>query len=79
MNDRQREIVDATVDRLIANSRELDREEVSTMLYQLVIDYVRPPRLTVPETLRRSPMAGEVLPRYQRATWARENTVHDAE
>lgn len=79
MNDRQRDIIEAAVERLMPNVVGLEREEVSLLLYQLAIDVMKPPALTVPAVFRRAPGSGEVLPRHQRATWAREKTVHDAE
>lgn len=73
MNDRQRDIVDAAVETVLAmpGARGLDRDHVSAALYQLVIDCAQPPRLTVPEMFRRSPAAGELLPPHQRASWCR--------
>ena len=76
MNDRQRDIVDAAVAALMAKVTG-SRDDVSAALYQLVIDFAQPPPLTVPEVLRRAPVAGEVLPPSQRATWCREMTVYD--
>lgn len=82
MNDRQRDIVDAAVDHVmeLVHDHSGKREDLSKALHQLAIDVLRPPALeTTQETrlVRRSPAAGEVLPRAQRATWAREETVHD--
>lgn len=79
MNDRQRAIIDAATERLLPNVTGLGRDELGELLYQLVLDTQRPPPLAVPEVLRRSPAAGEVLPRCQRASWARARTMHDAE
>lgn len=52
-------------------------EELHDALYQLALDVSAPGRLAVPRVLRRMPLANEVLPRHQRATWARGKTVHD--
>ena len=77
MNDRQRSIIDAATDALMADAPTLTRDQIGEMLYNLVIDCGQPPRLAVHESSRRSPMAGEVLPPHQRASWARKMTVHD--
>lgn len=53
-------------------------EEMHDALYRLAIDIASPGRLDVPRMLRRTPLANEVLPRYQRATWTRGETVHGA-
>lgn len=53
-------------------------EAMHAALFQLVLDIVSPARLDVPCSMRRMPLANEVLPRHQRATWARGKTVHDA-
>lgn len=53
-------------------------EELHTALYQLAIDIRSPARLAAPPSLRRMPLANEVLPRHQRASWAREKTAYDA-
>jgi hypothetical protein len=47
-------------------------------LYQLALDIASPGRLDDHRPMRRMPLANEVLPRHQRATWARGTTVHDA-
>jgi len=53
-------------------------EEMYAVLYQLAIDITSPARrLDAPCSMRRMPFANEVLPRHQRATWARGKTVHD--
>ena len=52
-------------------------EEIYAALYQLAIDLAAPARSDMPCTMRRMPFANEVLPRHQRATWARGKTVHD--
>ncbi len=83
MNDRQREIIEAATENLLADIRDEFaascslREVISRALYQLAIDFSRPPPKGVPEVLRRAAVAGEVLPPHQRASWARERTVHD--
>ena len=52
-------------------------DEMNAVLYQLAIDIVSSACLDVPRSMRRLPLANEVLPRHQRATWARGKTVHD--
>ena len=52
-------------------------EELHDVLYQLAIDIAAPGRRDVSAAMRRVPLANEVLPRHQRATWARGKTVHD--
>lgn len=78
MNDRQRDIIEAAVDSLVPHTQGRTREQIGEVLYNLVIDCAHPPRLRVPEVMRRSPVAGEVLPPHQRASWARSTTEHDA-
>jgi hypothetical protein len=75
MNDRARELIDAAARRLAGKVRPLD--QVRAELYQLVIDCASPAPSASPGSPRRSPGAGEVLPPHQRASWARERTVHD--
>ena len=77
MNDRQRSIIDAATDALVPHAQTLTRDQIGELLYNLVIDCGQPPRLGVQESPRRSPMAGEVLPPHQRASWAQKMTVHD--
>lgn len=55
-------------------------EELHDALFHLVYDIVtpwpsRPSSFKAP--LRRTPLANEVLPRHQRATWARSKTAYD--
>jgi hypothetical protein len=52
-------------------------EELHAVLFKLALDIVSPRRLDDHRPSRRMPGANEVLPRYQRATWARGKTVHD--
>jgi hypothetical protein len=53
-------------------------EDLHDALYQLAIDIVTPPPSREPLLpSRRMPVAGEVLPRHQRATWARSKTIYD--
>ena len=52
-------------------------EELHVALFQLALDIVSPACLAVPRTMRHMPVSNEVLPRHQRATWARGKTVHD--
>lgn len=77
MNDRQRSIIDAATDALVPHAPTLSRDQLGEMLYNLVIDCGQPPRLGVHAPALRAPMAGEVLPPHQRASWARKMTVHD--
>lgn len=77
MNDRQLSIIDAAVDSLEPHTQGLSRERISEILYNLVLDCRQPPRLGTHEPSRRLPAAGEVLPPHQRASWARQMTVHD--
>jgi hypothetical protein len=83
MNDRQRDIIDTATDRVLALVGDLigsrEAEQIADTLYQLALDVLKPPSLTgdVGPT-RRMPTAGEVLPPHQRASWAREETEHDA-
>ena len=49
-------------------------EERNEVYYRLAADIVR---LNTPRSMRRIPLANEVLQRQQRATWARKETVHD--
>lgn len=53
--------------------------EMHAALYQLAIDIRSPARLSDHQPSRRMPLANEVLPRHQRASWARQKTVHDQE
>ena len=52
-------------------------EELHTALFKLALDIVSPARLDDHRPMRRMPFANEVLPRHQRATWARGKTEHD--
>jgi hypothetical protein len=52
-------------------------EELHSTLFKLALDIVSPTRLDDHRPTRRMPFANEVLPRHQRATWARGKTVHD--
>lgn len=55
-------------------------EELLAAFFQLALDIVSPPRSREDARPgRRMPFANEVLPRHQRATWARGKTVYDAE
>lgn len=44
-------------------------------LFALVLECMQPERKTIPESLRRTPVCGEVLPPAQRASWTRHLTV----
>lgn len=79
MTERQRAIIDEAAEHLMPNVHGIDREELGALLYQFALDVMKPPALTVHEEIRRSPGAGEVLPREQRASWAREKTPYDRE
>lgn len=55
-------------------------EALHDALYQLAIDILSPPPSHDPILpSRRMPRANEVLPRHQRATWARAKTVYDVD
>ena len=55
-------------------------EELHEVLYQLAIDIVTPPASREDtRRSRRAPIANEVLPRHQRATWARGKTAYDTD
>jgi hypothetical protein len=75
MNDRARELIDVAARRLAGEARPLD--QVRGILYRLVIDCASPAPSDSPGSSRRSAGPGEVLPPHQRASWARERTVHD--
>jgi len=57
--------------------RVLSRDELEEALYALVRDCVTPGARPQSDPARRSPIAGEVLPPHQRASWAREKTPYD--
>lgn len=46
-------------------------------LFALVLECTQPERKTIPTSLRRTPVCGEVLPPEQRASWARQQTAYD--
>ena len=46
-------------------------------LFALVLECSQPERRTIPTSLRRTPVAGEVLPPEQRASWTRHLMVYD--
>lgn len=78
MRSHARELVTAAAEALAGKA--LTFEELHDALYQLALDIVTPwQRQEVPSTLRRRPLAGEVLPWHQRASWARGKTVYDAD
>ena len=52
-------------------------EELHNALFCLVYDIVTPWPERFDAPLRRMPLANEVLPRHQRATWARSKTEYD--
>ena len=52
-------------------------EELHDALFHLVYDIVTPWPARFEAPLRRTPLANEVLPRHQRATWARSKTAYD--
>lgn len=55
-------------------------DELCAVLFQLALDIVSPSRSREEaRPSRRMPVANEVLPRHQRAAWARGKTVYDAE
>lgn len=73
------ELIAATAHALAGRS--LTLEEIHDALYQLAIDISAPARrdgdLDGSLSGRRTPLANEVLPRHQRATWARAKTLYD--
>lgn len=69
------ELIDAAAKSLAGRSHTVD--EMHDALYQLAIDIRAPARLDDQRPSRRMPFANEVLPRHQRATWARGKTEHD--
>jgi hypothetical protein len=77
MRERTRQLIAATASILAGRVHTV--EETHDLLYQLAIDMVSSERSPVPPSLRRRSLANEVLPRHQRASWARGKTVHDAE
>ena len=52
-------------------------EEMHAVLFQLALELVSSARRDDHRPSRRMPCANEVLPRHQRATWARDKTEHD--
>ena len=52
-------------------------EAMHDALYQLALDLFTPWAASPPATMRRVPLAYEVLPRHQRASWARARTEYD--
>ena len=75
MRDHARELIAAAAHALAG--KVLTFDELHDALYQLALDITSPGRLTVPRMVRRAPLANEVLPRHQRARWARGKTVYD--
>ncbi|HSX22309.1 MAG TPA: hypothetical protein VLE97_05990 [Gaiellaceae bacterium] len=71
------ELVAAAAARLAGKA--LSYDEMHDALYQLALDLRSPARLDDHRPSRRMPAAGEVLPRHQRASWARGRTIYDAE
>jgi hypothetical protein len=56
---------------------DLTPTQIYDKLYTLVLECSQPPPREVPTDLRHAPLANEVLPRHQRATWARGKTLYD--
>ena len=52
-------------------------EELHDALFHLVYDIVTPWPARFEAPLRRAPLANEVLPPQQRASWARAKTIYD--
>jgi hypothetical protein len=77
MKAQAHELIDAAARSLAGKAHTV--EDLSAALFQLVLAVVSPGRLDVPSSLRRTPAANEVLPRHQRATWARAMTEYDVE
>lgn len=76
MRDRVKELIEAAAAQLAAKAH--TPEELHDRLFQLALDITSPAGTEVPRSLRRQPGANEVLPRHQRATWARSRTEYDA-
>lgn len=77
MRARVHDLVAAAAQNLAGKAHTLD--EIHAALFQLALDIVTPSSREVPRDLRRRPLANEVLPRHQRASWARSKTIYDAE
>jgi hypothetical protein len=54
-------------------------EAMHEALYQLALDLFTPWSSSPPSMMRRMPGAYEVLPRHQRASWARAKTEYDVD
>jgi hypothetical protein len=78
MRDPVHKVVEATARKLAGKAH--TKEELHAALFQLAIDIMTPARSgDDPPPFRRMPGANEVLPRHQRASWARGKTVYDQE
>jgi hypothetical protein len=76
MKAHARELIAAAVQSLAGKAH--TEEALHDVLYQLALDITTP--FSAGEPLlraRRVPRANEVLPRHQRATWARGKTIYD--
>ena len=69
------ELIEAAAKKLAGRSHTVD--EMHDALYQLAIDLRAPACLDDYRPSRRMPLANEVLPPHQRATWARRATAFD--
>ena len=77
MRDHVQELIAAAALALADRAHTVD--DLHAALFKLALEIVSPARLAEHHPQRRMPFANEVLPRHQRATWARGRTVHDAE
>ena len=69
------ELIEAAAKKLAGRVHTVD--EMHDALYQLAINIRAPACLDDHRPSRRIPFANEILPRHQRATWARGKTEHD--
>lgn len=76
MRDHAKELVAVASNALAGKTH--TAEELHAVLFQLALDIVSPACLADQRPMRRMPCANEVLPRHQRATWARGKTAYDA-
>jgi hypothetical protein len=78
MRDNVHKVVEEAARKLAGRAH--GKEELHAALFQLAIDIMTPARSgDDPPPFRRAPGANEVLPRHQRASWARGKTIYDPE
>ena len=75
MRDHAHELIATAANALAGKAHSV--QEMHDALYQLARDIVSPARIDSRFPARRMPCANEVLPRNQRASWARELTAYD--